>query len=138
MAIAFALAWLASRVSQQLAERIVRRYEARNVDPAVPALASSPRSSATRRSSSLVQTSVRYVAYVLATLFAISQISGVRGNGALAGASLLVVLLGFALQRFLIDILSGVFMQFEGWFAIGDSVVDRAARAWPASSRRRR
>ena len=46
-----------------------------------------------------------------------------HGRGALAGASLLVLLLGFALQRFLIDILSGIFMQFEGWFAIGDSVV---------------
>ncbi len=34
-----------------------------------------------------------------------------------------MLVLGFALQRFLIDILSGVFMQFEDWFAIGDSVV---------------
>ena len=70
-----------------------------------------------------MQTSVRYVAYVLATLFAIAQLAGVRGSSAIAGASLLVLLLGFALQRFLIDILSGIFMQFEGWFAIGDSVV---------------
>ena len=70
-----------------------------------------------------MQTSVRYVAYVLATLFAVAQLAGVHGNGAIAGASLLVLLLGFALQRFLIDILSGIFMQFEGWFAIGDSVV---------------
>lgn len=123
VAIAFALAWLASRVSQQLAERIVRRYEARNVDPAGASTGVITSLKRHETFVSLVQTSVRYVAYVLATLFAISQISGVRGNGALAGASLLVVLLGFALQRFLIDILSGIFMQFEGWFAIGDSVV---------------
>ena len=63
------------------------------------------------------------MAYVLATLVAIAQLAGVNGRSALAGASLLVLVLGFALQRFLIDILSGLFMQFEGWFAIGDSVI---------------
>jgi hypothetical protein len=123
VAIAFGLAWIASRLSQRLAERIVRRYEARNVDPegaSTDVIISLKRHETIV---SLVQTSVRYVAYVLATLFAVTQLAGVRGNGAIAGASLIVLLLGFALQRFLIDILSGIFMQFEGWFAIGDSVV---------------
>ena len=123
VAIAFALAWIVSRLSQRLAERIVRRYEAKNVDPhgaSTEVIVSLKRH---ETFVSLVQTTVRYVAYVLATLFAITQIAGFGGNGAIAGASLLVLLLGFALQRFLIDILSGIFMQFEGWFAIGDSVV---------------
>ena len=34
-----------------------------------------------------------------------------------------MLLVGFALQRFLIDILTGFFMQFEGWYAVGDSVI---------------
>jgi small conductance mechanosensitive channel len=123
VAIAFGLAWVVSRLSQRLAERIVRRYEAKNVDPhgaSTEVIVSLKRH---ETFVSLVQTTVRYVAYVLATLFTISQLSGVRGSGAIAGASLLVLLVGFAAQRFLIDILSGIFMQFEGWFAIGDSVV---------------
>jgi small conductance mechanosensitive channel len=123
VAIAFVLAWIVSRLSQRLAERIVRRYEARNVDPEGSSTGVIISLKRHETIVSLVQTSVRYVAYVLATLFAVTQLAGVRGNGAIAGASLLVLLLGFALQRFLIDILSGVFMQFEGWFAIGDSVV---------------
>jgi hypothetical protein len=123
VALGFALAWITSRLSQRLAERIVRRYEARNVDPAGASTGVIISLKRHETIVSLVQTSVRYVAYVLATLFAVAQLSGVRGNGAIAGASLLVLLLGFALQRFLIDILSGIFMQFEGWFAIGDSVV---------------
>ena len=123
VAIAFVLAWIASRLSQRMAERIVRRYEARNVDPAGASTGVIISLKRHETIVSLVQTSVRYVAYVLATLFAVTQLAGVRGNGALAGASLIVLLLGFALQRFLIDILSGIFMQFEGWFAIGDSVV---------------
>jgi small conductance mechanosensitive channel len=124
VAIAFVLALVVSRLSSRMAERIVRRYEARNIDPggaSTGVIVSLKRHETTV---SLVQTSVRYAAYGLATLFGILQLAGVRGNnGAIAGASLVVLLLGFALQRFLIDILSGVFMQFEGWFAIGDSVV---------------
>ena len=128
MAIAFAFAWVVSRLSQRVAERIVRRYEARNLDPDGSSTGVIDSLKRHETIVSLVQTTVRYVAYVMATLFAVTQVAGVRGNGAIAGASLLVLLLGFALQRFLIDILSGVFMQFEGWFAIGDSVVIEPSR----------
>jgi len=121
--IAYALAWVVSRVSKRLAERIVRRYEAKNVDPKGASTGVIISLKRHETFVSLVQTTVRYLAYVLATLFTISQLSGVRGSGAIAGASLLVLLVGFAAQRFLIDILSGIFMQFEGWFAIGDSIV---------------
>jgi small-conductance mechanosensitive channel len=123
IAIAFALAWIASRLSKRLAESAVGRYERKHVNP--DGATTGVIVGLKRRETlvSLVQSSVRYIAYVLATLFAITQVAGVGGSGAIAGASLLVLLLGFALQRFLIDILSGVFMQFEGWFAIGDSVV---------------
>ena len=123
VAAAFLLAWIVSRASKRLAEWLVGRYERKYLDPGG---ASTGVIVALKRHETivaLVQTSVRYVAYVLATLFAIAQLAGVRGSSAIAGASLLVLLLGFALQRFLIDILSGVFMQFEGWFAIGDSVI---------------
>ena len=117
------LAWILSRASQRLAETLVGRYERKHVDPGGATTGVIVGLKRRETLVSLVQTSVRYVAYVLATLFAITQVAGVGGSGAIAGASLLVLLLGFALQRFLIDILSGVFMQFEGWFAIGDSVV---------------
>ncbi len=123
VAIAFVLAWVVSRASKRLAESVVDRYERKHVDPGGATTGVIIGLKRRETLVSLVQTSVRYVAYVLATLFAVAQLAGVHGSGAIAGASLLVVLLGFALQRFLIDILSGVFMQFEGWFAIGDTVV---------------
>ncbi len=65
---------------------------------------------------------MRYAAYGIAAIIVIVQLAGLGSRGALAGASLVVVLIGFALQRFLIDILTGFFMQFEGWFSIGDSI----------------
>jgi small-conductance mechanosensitive channel len=123
VAIAFVVAWVVSRASQRLAESLVGRYERKHVDPGGASTGVIVGLKRRETLVALVQTSVRYIAYVLATLFAIAQVAGVHGRGAIAGASLLVLLLGFALQRFLIDILSGVFMQFEGWFSIGDSVV---------------
>jgi small conductance mechanosensitive channel len=123
VAAAFALAWFASRLSRRVAEWIVARYEARHFDG--DAATSGVIAGLKRRATivSLVQTTLRYAAYGLALVFALTQLTGIGGPGALAGASLLVLLIGFALQRFLIDILTGIFMQFEGWFAVGDSVI---------------
>jgi hypothetical protein len=123
IAIAFVVAWLISLASKRLAEWLVGRYEKKHVDPEGSSTGVIVGLKRRETLVSLVQTSVRYVAYVLAMLLTVAQLAGVHGSSAIAGASLLVLLLGFALQRFLIDILSGLFMQFEGWFAIGDSVV---------------
>jgi small conductance mechanosensitive channel len=123
VAAAFALAWFASRLSRRLAEWIVARNEARHFDgdPATSGVITGLKRRATIVS--LVQSTLRYAAYGLALLFALTQVAGFGGTSALAGASLLVLLVGFALQRFLIDILTGFFMQFEGWYAVGDSVI---------------
>jgi hypothetical protein len=121
--IAFLAAWLISALSRQLAERIVDRYERRHAADEVPSTGVMVGLRRRETIVSLVQTSVRYAAYGLAVLITVVQVAGLgNSNGALAGASLIVVLIGFALQRFLIDILTGLFMQFEGWFSIGDSV----------------
>jgi moderate conductance mechanosensitive channel len=123
IAIAFVVAWAISQVSKRLAEWLVNRYEAKHGDPSGASTGVIVSLKRHETIVSLVQSSVRYLAYLLASLFTIAQIAGVQGRGALAGASLLVLLIGFSAQRFLIDILSGTFMQFEGWFAIGDSII---------------
>ena len=123
IAVAFLVAWIISRASQRLAEWLVGRYQARHFDP--ENATSGVIMGLKRRATivSLVQTSVRYAAYGLAILFAVAESAGTGGTTAVAGASLFVLLVGFALQRFLIDLLTGFFMQFEGWFAVGDSII---------------
>jgi small conductance mechanosensitive channel len=121
--IAFVAAWVVSRLSKRLAEWMVGRYEAKHFDPAT---ASTDVILGLKRREtivSLVQSSVRYAAYGIAVVFTLLQLAGPGSAGALAGASILVLLIGFTLQRFLIDILTGFFMQFEGWYAVGDSVI---------------
>ena len=120
--ILFLAAWVISMTSKQVAEWIVGRYEVHHTEG--ERASTGVMIGLKRRETivSLVQTSVRYAAYGVAVVLTLIQLAGLGSNGALAGASLVVVLIGFALQRFLIDILTGFFMQFEGWFAIGDSV----------------
>jgi len=40
----------------------------------------------------------------------------------LLGASFLAIIIAFAAQRFLTDVIAGLLMFFEGWFRIGDTV----------------
>ena len=72
---------------------------------------------------SLVQTTVRYLVFVVAFALAVVVLVGGKSIGTVAGASFAAVLIGFAAQRFLIDIMAGFVMFFEGWFTVGTSVV---------------
>jgi hypothetical protein len=119
----FAAAWLVSRLSGRLATWIVRRSEARHLSDDSPADTGVMTSLKRRETAvSLVRTSVRYTAYGLALILALGSLSFGNRIGTVAGASLIVVLVGFAAQRFMTDILAGFFMFFEGWFSVGDNI----------------
>ena len=119
----FAAAWLISRLSGRLANWIVRHNEARHMSGEGPADTGVMTSLKRRETAiSLVRTSVRYAAYGLALILALGSLSFGNRIGTVAGASLIVVLVGFAAQRFLTDILAGFFMFFEGWFSVGDHI----------------
>jgi small conductance mechanosensitive channel len=55
-------------------------------------------------------------------IFIASQLTSQGALTTVAGASLIVVMVGFAAQRFLTDVLTGALMLFEGWFSVGDTV----------------
>jgi small conductance mechanosensitive channel len=120
--LAFAVAWAVSRWARRVAETLVRRYEARAIDE--DDTDTSVITGMKRRDTavSLTTTTLRYVVFGAALIFAGIQLAGATRAAAVASASLLVVLIGFAGQRFLTDILAGFFMFFEGWYAVGDTV----------------
>ncbi len=119
-ALAFVAAWIVARSGARIGAWILNRQERRlESDDSTGVIAGMKRR---ETALSLIQTTIRYLAYLAATLVLLSQVSG-RTFTTVAGASLLVVLIGFAGQRFLTDILTGVFMLFEGWYAVGDTVV---------------
>jgi Mechanosensitive ion channel, beta-domain len=72
---------------------------------------------------SLIYSSVAILVYVLALALALVVITGARGVSTLAGASFVAVIVGFATQRFLIDLIAGFVMFVEGWYTVGSTVV---------------
>lgn len=78
---------------------------------------------------SLVSTTIRYVAFALAFVLSLATLAGAQRLQTVVGASFLAIVIGFAAQRFLTDVIAGLLMFFEGWFRIGDTV---AVDAWKA------
>ena len=118
--LAFVAAWLVARSGARIGACILNPQERRlERDDSTGVIAGLKRR---ETALSLIQTTIRYLAYLAATLVLVSQVSGGTFT-TVAGASVLVVLIGFAGQRFLTDILTGVFMLFEGWYAVGDTIV---------------
>jgi Mechanosensitive ion channel len=64
---------------------------------------------------------VRYIAFGLALVLSIIVLSGVRNVDTIAGGAFLAIVLGFAVQRVLQDVLAGLFMFFENWFEVGST-----------------
>src|SRR4051794_4732288 len=120
--VALLAAWLVSRTSSRLAGWLVARYERRQLAGGAAVTAGLRNIKRRETTVSLVRTSVRYAAWGIAGTVIVLRLTDGGGGGAVIGASLVVVLLGFALQRFLIDLVSGAFMFFEGWFDVGDTI----------------
>jgi hypothetical protein len=112
--------FVAASLLGRLALVVVRRLQARAAAPD-----DSPLVALARRETglSLIQTSIRYVAFLFALALAIVTITGAHGVSTLAGASFVAVVVAFAAQRFLIDVLAGFVMFFEGWYTIGSTIV---------------
>jgi moderate conductance mechanosensitive channel len=113
----FLAASIASRLLGAAAGRIRARVESISLESPLVALA--------RRETavSLTQTTVRYVVFVVALALAITTVTGATGVSTVAGASFVAVIVGFAAQRFLIDLMAGFVMFFEGWYTVGSTVV---------------
>jgi small conductance mechanosensitive channel len=113
----FAVASLISRIARVVTRRIELHSASLPADSPLVALA--------RRETgiSLVQTSIRYVVFLVALALALVTITGARGISTIAGASFVAVVIAFAAQRFLIDLIAGFLMFFEGWFTIGSTIV---------------
>jgi len=126
----FVTAWLVSRFAQRLAARLVDRVERRR-RPADGELDTAMMTSLRQRQTAidLIATSVRFLAFAIAVVVSILAISGAQRLQTIIGASFLAVVVGFLVQRFLVDVVAGLLMFFEGWFRLGDTV---AIDAWNA------
>ena len=135
----FLVAWIASRIAARIAAYFVDRNERRRWGAAKDLETGVIMGIRQRETAiSLIATSVRYLVFAIALLLSIVALSGAQRLQTVIGASFLAIVIGFAAQRFLMDVIAGLLMFFEGWFRIGDTVAIDALQVQGSSSRSRR
>lgn len=82
-----------------------------------------------RTAVALLATVLRYAVLVIAIFTVISILTGAGGVGALGGSAILAVMIGFATQRLLTDVIAGFFILFEGQYGVGDVVTLEGSKA---------
>jgi small-conductance mechanosensitive channel len=119
----FLLAWLFSRVAGRTAAWAVDRSERKRLPESEPMNTALITSLKQRETAiTLVATTARYFLYGIALLLSLAVLTGAQRVETIVGASFLAIILGFAAQRFLMDIVSGLLIFFERWFRVGDTV----------------
>lgn len=103
------LLWLLTRFSPRITDRAVK-----NADLA--------RTRQRRTALTLLFTALRYLIAIAAVMATIFALAGGPSLAALGGGALLVVVIGFASQRLLTDIIAGFFILFENQYGVGDFV----------------
>jgi small conductance mechanosensitive channel len=72
---------------------------------------------------SIIRAAIAYFGFAAAAVLSAGQLfGGVDRLTALAGASFLFILIGFAIQRVLMDIIAGLAMFLERWYSVGDTI----------------
>ena len=117
----FVVAWLLSRLARRIAAFFVDRSEQRrsrnSADTGVIAGIRQRETAIT-----LIETSIRYFVYSVAFVLSLATLAGAQRLQTVVGASFLALIIAFAAQRFLMDVIAGLLMFFEGWFRIGDTI----------------
>ncbi len=75
-----------------------------------------------RTVTTLILALLRYAAVILAILWSLS-ILGVNTTAVLAGVGIIGLILGFGAQSLIEDIITGMFIIFEGQYSIGDIII---------------
>ncbi len=118
----FVVALILSRLAAWIATRIVDRNERRRSSAAVSDTGVIAGIRQRETAIALIQTTIRYLVFAFAFVLSIATLAGAHRLQTIVGASFLAIVIGFAAQRFLMDVIAGLLMFFEGWFRIGDTV----------------
>jgi hypothetical protein len=119
----FAGAWLVSRGAAYVA-RMVLAWHDRHTEAAA-ATVDLRIANVKRRETTVavIRAAIAYAAFAVAIVLSAAQLTGGLSKlTTLAGASFVLILAGFAIQRVLMDVIAGTMMFFERWYAVGDTI----------------
>src|SRR6266508_307350 len=119
----FAAAWAVSRLSALVARKGLAWHDRRHHAPSGDLRAKIIELKRRETTVAVIRTGIGYVAFVAAVILAGALVSGGFDRlTTVAGASFVLILAGFAIQRILIDILAGFSMFIERWYSVGDTI----------------
>jgi moderate conductance mechanosensitive channel len=121
--LAFAAAWAVTRLSALVARRVLTWYDRRHHAPSGDLRAKIIEVKRRETNVAVIQTAIGYLAIAAALVFVAAQLTGGFDRlSAVAGASFILIVVGFAAQRVLVDIIAGFNMFVERWYSVGDTI----------------
>jgi moderate conductance mechanosensitive channel len=119
----FAAAWLVSRGAAYVARKVLawhdRHHEAAAATIAVR-IANVKRRETTV---AVIRAAIAYASFAVAVVLSAAQLTGGLDRlTTLLGASFVIILAGFAVQRVLMDVIAGTMMFVERWYQVGDTI----------------
>ena len=119
----FAAAWLLARAAAFVALKVLLWNDRRSADHDLTKAGKMTRLKRRETQVSIVRAAITYLGFGAAVVLSIGQlIGGVDRLTAIAGASFILILVGFAVQRVLMDIIAGLAMFIERWYSVGDTI----------------
>jgi moderate conductance mechanosensitive channel len=119
----FAAAWLLARVAAFVALKVLVWNDRRSAGHDLTKAGKMRRLKRRETQVSIIRAAVTYLGFATAAVLSVGQlIGGVDRLTAIAGASFLLILAGFAIQRVLMDIIAGLAMFIERWYSVGDTI----------------
>jgi moderate conductance mechanosensitive channel len=119
----FAAAWLLARTSAYLALRVLVWNDRRSADLDLTKAGKMAQLKRRETQVGIFRGLVTYLGFATAAVLSVGQIlGGMDRLTAIAGASFLFILIGFAIQRVLMDIIAGLAMFLERWYSVGDTI----------------
>jgi len=119
----FAAAWLISRGAAYVARKVLIWHD-RHTEAAA-ATVDLLIANVKRRETTVavIRAAIAYAAFAVAIVLSAAQLTGGLDKlSTLAGASFVIILAGFAIQRVLMDVIAGTMMFVERWYAVGDTI----------------
>ena len=119
----FAAAWLVSRGAAYVARKVLSWHDRRT--QAAAATVELRIANVKRRETTVavIRAAIAYAAFAVAIVLSAAQLTGgLNRLTTLAGASFVLILAGFAIQRVLMDVIAGTMMFVERWYAVGDTI----------------
>jgi len=123
IALVFAAAWAVTRLSALLARRVLTWYDRRHTAPSGDLRAKIIQVKRRETTVAVIRTGIGYIAIAASLVAVAAQLTGGFDRlSAVAGASFVLIIVGFSAQRVLVDIIAGFNMFMERWYSVGDTI----------------